>query len=111
MKLSDIKGEKTFDVLADMAAPILSIAADDEASAMFRREPVPEGQTAREFALEKAKRCLPKLLKGHKDDLIDICVALRQVDREEYTSGLTLMSLTKDVLELVSDEEFIGFLS
>lgn len=111
MKLSDIKGEATFDVLGDLVSPILSIAADDEASAMFRKEPCPEGMTPREFALDKAKRSIPKLLKGHKDDLIDICAALQQVDREEYVKGLTLMSLTKDVLELTSDEDFIGFLS
>ena len=111
MKLSDIKGEATFDVMADLVSPVLSIATDDDAAAMFRKEPVPEGQTAREFALGKAKRCLPKLLRDHKTDLIAICAALRQVDPKEYTEGLTLMSLTKDVFELVSDEDFIGFLS
>lgn len=111
MKLSDVKGEATFEVLADLVGPVLSIAADDEAAALFRKETIPEGQSAREFALLKAKKSLPKLLKNHKDDLIDICAALQQVDRKEYTKSLTLMSLTKDVFELVSDEDFIGFLS
>lgn len=111
MKLSDISGEETFDVLADLIGPILSIAEDEEAARLFQRETPPEGVDARTFAIQKAKASLPVLLRDHKSDLIDIMVALKQVEREEYVSKLGLMSLAKDVMELASDEDFLGFLS
>ena len=38
MRLSDIQGERVFDVIADIIDPIANIAEDDAASAMFRRE-------------------------------------------------------------------------
>lgn len=111
MKLSDIRGESTFDVLANLIDPILAIAGDEEASALFRKEKLPDGMEAREFALQKARKSLPVLLRNHKRDLITIIAAIKQMNPDEYAKELGLVSLTQDVLELVSDEDFIGFLS
>ena len=66
MKLSDIHGERVFDVIADIIDPIANIAEDEKASAMFRREKIPEGMTAKEFAMQRARKALPALLKQHK---------------------------------------------
>ena len=41
MKLSDIQGDRVFDVIADIIDPIANIAEDEKASAMFRREKLP----------------------------------------------------------------------
>ena len=38
MKLSDVKGERTIEVIAEIIDPIANIAEDEEASAMFKRE-------------------------------------------------------------------------
>lgn len=47
MKLSDIKGDRTLEVIAEIIDPIANIVEDDTASAMFRREKLPEGVTAK----------------------------------------------------------------
>lgn len=111
MKLSEIRGERTFDVIADIIEPVANIAADKEASALFNREKAPEGADPREFALEKFKKSMPALMRGHKRDIIAIMAALDGTTAEEYCEGLTLSSLVLDVLELVNDEEFAAFLS
>ena len=49
MRLSDIQGERVFDVIADIIDPIANIAEDNAASALFKREKLPEGMTAKEF--------------------------------------------------------------
>ena len=38
MRLSDIKGDRVFDVIADIIDPIANIASDETASALFKRE-------------------------------------------------------------------------
>lgn len=50
MKLSDIQGDRVFDVIADIIDPIANIAEDEKASAMFQREKLPEGMTGKHKA-------------------------------------------------------------
>lgn len=107
MKLSDIKGERTLDVIADIIDPIANIAEDAEASALFRREKVPEGMTARTFLLQRARKAVPALLRGHKRDIIAILSAVEGTTEEAYTASLNLVKLTKDAVELISDEAFL----
>lgn len=42
MKLSDVKGDRVLDVLADLIAPVTNIAVDDKAAAIFKKAVVPE---------------------------------------------------------------------
>lgn len=107
MKLSDIKGERTLDVIADIIDPIANIAEDEEASALFRKEKLPEGMTAKSFLLQRAKKAIPALLRGHKGDIISILSTIEGTTKEEYTASLNLVKLTKDAVELVSDEAFM----
>lgn len=107
MKLSDIKGERTLDVIADIIDPIANIAEDVEASALFRREKVPEGMTARAFLLQRARKAVPALLRGHKRDIIVILSTVEGTTEEAYTASLNLVKLTKDAVELISDEAFL----
>jgi hypothetical protein len=111
MKLSDVKGERTLDVLADLIGPIATLAEDESVAKLFTRETAPEGLTAREFGLQKIKNGLPQLIKGHKRELIEILATIEGSTPEEYGEGLTLAKLAKDVLELVGDEEFVAFFS
>lgn len=107
MKLSDIKGERTLDVIADIIDPIANIAEDEEASAMFRKEKLPKGMTKKTFLLQRARKAVPALLKGHKGDIIAILSAIEGTTKEEYTASLNLVKLTKDAIELISDEAFM----
>lgn len=109
MKLSDIKGERTFDVIAEIIEPIANIAADKEAASVFVRKPLPEGMTAREFVMQRIKASIPVLMKNHKSDLITILAAIEGVTAEEYEASLNLVKLSKDAVELLNDEAFKAF--
>ena len=111
MKLSNIKGERTFDVIADIIDPIADIAADPDASELFSRKPVPDGMTAKQFITKRVKAAVPALLKGHKASIIEIFAAIKGVTPEEYTKSLDLVGLVKDCIELLTDDVFISLFS
>ena len=112
MRLSDIQGERVFDVIADIIDPIANIAEDEQASAMFRREKLPEGMTVKQFATQRARKSLPALLKSHKDDIISILAAIEGVSTDAYKGALNLVKLMRDTAELLTDDAFTAlFLS
>ena len=106
MKLSDVKGERTIEVIAEIIEPIANIAEDEEASAMFKREKLPEGMTVKEFLIKRVRKSLPILLKGHKSDIIAILSAIEGVSAESYKGALNLVKLMRDATELLTDEAF-----
>ena len=107
MRLSDIKGERTLDVIADIIDPIANIAEDEAASNLFRKEKLPDGMTPKKFLLQRAKKAVPALLKGHKSDIISILSTIEGTTAEEYTVSLNLVKLTKDAIDLITDEAFM----
>lgn len=111
MKLSDVRGDRTLDVVADLIDPLAGIASDEEAVALFRRERVPEGMGAREFFVQRARKAAPKLLRDHKQDVIRVLATIEGTDPEEYAEGLNLAKLLRDLVDLMTDEEFVAFLS
>lgn len=64
MKLSDIKGDRVLDVIADVIDPIANIAQDRDVNEMFKRKAVPEGMEAHEFFAGRMRKGMPALLKG-----------------------------------------------
>lgn len=106
MKLSDIKGDRTLEVIADVIEPICNIAEDENASALFKREKLPEGMTAKKFLLQRAKKAAPAFLRGHKGDVIAILSSIEGASPEAYTGALNLVKLTKDFIDLMTDEAF-----
>lgn len=106
MRLSDIKGERTLDVIADIIEPIANIAADDNASALFRREKLPDGETPQSFILKRVKKAAPALLRKHKADVITILSSIEGVSPKAYMGSLNLVKLTRDFIELMTDEAF-----
>ena len=107
MRLSDIKGDRTLEAIAEIIDPIANIAEDEEASAMFKREKLPDGMTAKKFLLKRIRKSLPILLKGHKADIIAILSAIEGVSAEEYAGALNLVKLVKDCTDLLTDEVFM----
>ena len=107
MRLSDIKSDKTLEVIAEIIDPIANIAEDEEASAMFKREKQPDGMTAKKFLLKRVRKSLRVLLKGHKADIISILSAIEGVSAEEYAGALNLVKLVKDCTDLLTDEAFM----
>lgn len=112
MRLSDIQGERVFDVIADIIDPVANIAQDEKASAMFRREKLPEGMTVKQFATQRARKALPALLKGHKGDIIAILASIEGVSADAYKGALNLVKLMRDTADLLTDDAFTAlFLS
>ena len=111
MKLSDIKGYRVLDVIADIIDPIANMVQDKDVAAMFKREAVPEGMDARDFFAKRMCKGLPVLLKGHKADIIAVMAAIEGVTPEQYAESLDFPKLFTDVMELVTDDAFLNFLS
>ena len=107
MRLSDIKGDRTLEVIAEIIDPIANISEDEEASAMFKREKLPDGMTAKKFLMNRVRKSLPALLKGHKADIIAILSAIEGVSADEYAGALNLVKLVKDCTDLLTDEAFM----
>lgn len=108
MRLSDIQGEQVFDVIAEIIDPIANIAEDEAAAALFKRETLPEGMTAKKFLLSRVRKTLPSLLKSHKRDLIAILSAIEGTDTEEYAAALDFKKLLEDITALLTDEPFMA---
>ena len=111
MKLSDIRGDRVLDVIADIIDPIANMVQDKDVAAMFERKAVPEGMEARDFFAERMRKGMPVLLKGHKADIIAIMAAIEGVTPEQYAESLDFTKLFTDVMELVTDNAFLDFLS
>lgn len=111
MKLSEIKGERTIEVVAELIEPIAVISQNQNARELFKRRKVPAGMTANEFFLQRVRATVPSLLTECKDEIITVLATIKGVSRREYAESMTLMSLTIDVMELLGDQEFLSFFS
>ena len=87
MRLSDVKGERTFEVVADIIEPVYRIAQDEAAVEMLSPKPCPEGEDPKKFMARRLVAGGPALLRSHKGDLVAI------------------------MAELVSDPALMGFLA
>lgn len=93
MRLSDFKGEEALDVLADIIEPLANIIADEDIQRLNKQENVPL------IAMVKPA------IKNHKRDLISILARLENMSEEEYEKTMNLITLPKQVMELLNDEE------
>lgn len=111
MRLSEIRGDRVFDVVADITEPLCNIATDEQAAYLFKRVAIPEGMSKEEFALSKVRKAVPVLMREHKSDLCAILAALEGVPVEEYRESMSMASLVKGVYEILTDEDLLAFLS
>lgn len=105
MKLSDIKGERTLEVVANIVEPLTCIATDEEVRAALA------GCTDKAKAVKGIGKVAATVAKKHGDEAIEILAAIEGVEPEEYAASLSLGKLIRDILDLMSDEEFLSFLS
>ena len=66
MRLSDVKGERTFEVVADIIEPVYRIAQDEAAVEMLSPKPCPEGEDPKKFMARRLVAGVPALLRSHK---------------------------------------------
>jgi hypothetical protein len=92
MKLSEYKGEKALDMLADLIEPATAIMADKEIS-------------------NAVKANLPKIkivktaIKNHKPEVIEIMAILDGADPKDYAEKVTLFTLPAKLLEILNDPD------
>ena len=91
MRLSEVKGERALDVLADIIEPISEIIADKEVSKTLRSG--------------KKSKAVSLAIKNHKKAVIEVLAALDGKDVNEYECNL--LSLPKQVLDIVNDPAVI----
>ena len=108
-QLSEIKGERAFDVLAELVDPVTNIAQDKTAAELFGRRQLPEGMTVAEYIIKRLRGALPTLLKNHKKDLVKILATLSDMSEKEYTEQLTLDGVLLDLSTLITDPVFNAF--
>jgi hypothetical protein len=109
MKLSEVKGERVFDVIADIVEPVVAIATSDEFKALFDQSAVAgmdEGAVK-----DHIVKSIPALIRNHREEAVTILAAIGGVSREEYVDSMTFPSLLADVTELMTDDVFTDFLS
>jgi hypothetical protein len=111
MKLSDIKGDRTLEVIADLIEPISNIAQNKTAMELFKKQTLPKGEDANSYFLKRLKKALPSLLKDNKKDILTVMAVLNNQTVEEYEKDLTLSKLLGDLFEILTDEELLSFLS
>ena len=102
MKLSDIKGERAVEVIADLIEPIANIASDKECADLFSVKPV-NGEDRNVTARKHLVKKVPALLKNHKRDIIK---AIATIDGKSIDE-MNLFSITAALIGLVQDEALI----
>jgi hypothetical protein len=107
MKLSNIRGERVFDVIADLIEPVSDIAADEKATKLFKGEKK-MGESNKAYTLRNMKAGLPYLLRTYKRQLTQIFAVLEGAPFEEYAEKTNLFTLTKSILEMLNDEALMG---
>lgn len=110
MKLSDIKGDRLFDLMAEITEPLCEIASDDALMQGIGADSE-QGEGTRAYAIRKVRSIVPRLMKDHRQSLVRVLAALKGVTPCEYLEGLTLASLLEDVYDMLNDEDLPSFLS
>ena len=90
MKLSDIKGERALDVLADMIEPVAEIMGDKEIAAVLQSGKAPA-------------KAIKLSLKNHKKAVLAMMAAIDGEDPETYEPSLFV--IPKRLLDLLNDPE------
>ena len=104
MRLSDVKGERTLHVFAELWTPVVNILRSDEISDMFT------GNDGEDEVLDKMRSLMPVLIEAHADEVYQILGTISGKGKDGYIADVNLMTLTADLGELVTDEAFIDFL-
>ena len=136
MKLSDVKGDRTFDVIADILVPVATIAQDENVAKLFDGSNKPKKMTPWQYFVERAKVAIPVMMRDYRTEICEIMAIINDITPEEYVNGvvnpeydeekageegydvpeyltppLNVPKLLADVMELMTDSEFVSFFS
>jgi hypothetical protein len=109
MKLSEIKGERSIDVIAEVLEQVSKIAQDEEALKFFTEKPKVDEkgnflEPIEKFVMKRIGEKLPYLLKNHKTELYTIFAVMENVELKEYVDTVTVSKIIKSIADLFTDE-------
>lgn len=93
-KLSEFKGEKALDVIADLIEPCSVIFTDQE---------IVDGWDDRKARIKLAKKILTK----YKKECIDMLCVLNECTPDEF--DLNAIQILQQIVEIFNDEELTAF--
>lgn len=96
MKLSEIKGERAIETIADIIEPIGNIMSDPEAKKMLGHD-----KSQKKVPIFKV---LPILLKSHKNDIYQILAVVNGVTIEEYIKNSNMVTVINDFSDVIMDD-------
>lgn len=100
MKLSELKGERAVEAIADLIEPLTNIATNRNKWAKQNVKPV-EGESKQEATARNLKEQLPVILRENKSDLLSIITIITGENAEE----MSLPRIMKESIELLSDKD------
>lgn len=106
MKLSEIKGERAIEVIAELIDPVAEIASSEKIKELFPIVPK-DGETPQKAAIRVIKTNIPELLKFHKKEVAKILGILENTDPEK----LSLADISFGLVDLAGDKAFIELFS
>lgn len=92
MRLSDIKGEKALDVIADLLDPVAEISTDNEVRTLLETGKV-----------EDRKKAIKLGIKNHKKAVITMLAILNGEDPETYEPSIYVLPVM--LLDILNDPE------
>ena len=98
MKLSEVKGEKALDMLADLIEPIMEIIEDKEVSKILESRHDKDKADSTKIILGRA---VSAAIKNHKKAVITILATLDDIPVDQYECNL--LSLPKKMMDIIND--------
>lgn len=98
MKLSEVKGEKALDMLADLIEPIMEIIEDKEVSKILKSRHNKDKVDSTKIILGRA---VSAAIKNHKKAVITILATLDDIPVDQYECNL--LSLPKKMMDIIND--------
>ena len=92
MKLSEIKGDRAIDVIAEILEPIGVIMDDEQAKKIFDKKNT-----------ENKLKLISPVLKKYKNEVYSILATIEGVPVEEYIKSTSLFKIFSDFSDLLSD--------
>ena len=96
MKLSEVKGEKALDMLADLIEPIMEIIEDKEVSKILKSRHSKDKADSTKIILGRA---VSAAIKNHKKAVITILATLDDIPVDQYECNL--LSLPKKMMDII----------
>lgn len=110
-KLSDLTTDECLDVLCEITPHVASIVADEEIMAAIGKAAPKKDLTAAGtvmVATARVTKCIPLLVKTHRDDVYAILASVGGMTVEEIAKQNTIITLTQ-IRAVCKDKELLDF--